>query len=55
MTNISDKICRENQNTHFTLNIFSRKSWRCWDNVENYGTARQSTGSNTIRRLRVLC
>jgi len=36
MRNISDKICRENQNTHFMFdNLFFRKSFRLWDNVEN--------------------
>jgi len=31
---VSNKICRENQNTHFMFNNFSRKSCRLWDNVE---------------------
>jgi hypothetical protein len=44
MRNISDKNCRENQNTHNMLkNIFFRKSCRLWDNVDNYGRARQNT------------
>jgi hypothetical protein len=35
MTNVSEnKICRENQNTHFTLNNFLRKSCGLWGNVE---------------------
>jgi hypothetical protein len=56
MTNVSDKLCREDTKTHFTLNFFPpRKSWRCWDNVVNYGTARQATGSNTLRRVRFAC
>ena len=27
------KNCKENQNTHFVLNSFSRKLCRLWDNV----------------------
>jgi hypothetical protein len=53
MKNISDKSCRENQNTHFISITFSRKSCRLWDNVEKYGTARQATDDNTIRRMRM--
>jgi hypothetical protein len=52
MRNISDKSCRENQNTHFMFNHFSRKSCRLWDNVEKYGRARQTTDDNIIRRMR---
>jgi hypothetical protein len=37
--NISDKSCRENQNTHFIFNNFFKKSCRLWDNVEKYGRA----------------
>jgi len=33
---ISDKYCRENQNTHFILSNFFRKSCRLWGNVEKY-------------------
>jgi len=35
MSNISDKLCRENQNTHFMFNNFFFKSCRLSDNVEN--------------------
>jgi len=35
MRNVSDKRCRENQNTYFvSSNIFFRKSYRLWNNVE---------------------
>jgi len=34
MRNISDKSCRENQNSHFMFNNFFWKSCRLWDNVE---------------------
>jgi len=35
MRNVSDKICRENQNTHLTFCNLKKKSWRSWDNAEN--------------------
>jgi hypothetical protein len=34
---------------------FFRKSCRLRDNVEKYGTARQATGDNIIRRMRIGC
>jgi hypothetical protein len=55
MTNISDKLCTENQNTHFIFNNFSRKSCCLWDNVEKYGTARQGTDDNMTRRMLCAC
>jgi hypothetical protein len=55
MRNISDKTCWQNQNTHFTFNNVFRKSCRLWDNVEKYGTARQATDDNIIRRMRFAC
>jgi hypothetical protein len=45
MKNVSDKICRENQNTHFMFSNFClRKS--CWlsDNVEKCGIVGEATG-----------
>jgi hypothetical protein len=53
--NVSDKSCRENQNTHFMFNNFFRKSCCLWDNVEKYGRARQATDDNIIRRMRFAC
>ena len=55
--NIADKICRENQNTHFMFNKVFRKSCLLWDNVENYGRARQTTDNNSriIRPIRFAC
>jgi hypothetical protein len=42
--------------THILCSItFSRKSYRLWDNVENYGRARQATDDNIIRRMRFAC
>jgi hypothetical protein len=57
LRNVSDKSCRENQNTHFMFNNSPPppKSCRLWDNVEKYCTARQVTGDNIIRRMRFAC
>jgi hypothetical protein len=55
MRNISDESCRENQNTHFVFSNFFPKSCCLWDNVEKYGTARQATDGNIIRRMRFPC
>jgi hypothetical protein len=42
--------------THILCSIkFFRKSCRLWDNVEKYGTARQATDDNIIRRMRFEC
>jgi hypothetical protein len=47
MKNVSDEICRENQNTHFTSNnFFFLKSCRLWDNVEKLFRVRQATDDN---------
>jgi len=50
--NVSDQSCNENQNTHL---MFLRKSYRLPDKVEKYGTARQTTDDNIIRRMRFVC
>jgi hypothetical protein len=55
MRKFSDKLCRQNQNTRFMFNISFRKSCRLWDNLEKYGTARQDTDDNIIRRMRFAC
>jgi len=51
MRTVSDKICREYQNTHFMFNnlFFFRKILPLWDVVEKYCTARQATDENIIR------
>jgi hypothetical protein len=42
--------------THFIINkFFPQKSCRLWHNVEKYGTARQATDENIIRRMRFAC
>ena len=47
----------EKDKTHilYSRNIFPRKSCRLWDNVAEYGTARQATDDNIIRRMRFVC
>ena len=49
MRNVSDKRCREIQNTHFTFNDVSPKICRLCDNVEKFGTAGKATEDNIIR------
>jgi hypothetical protein len=47
MRNVSDKSCRENQNTRFLFsNLFFLKSCHLWDNVEKYCRAGQATDDN---------
>ena len=56
MRNVSDRICRENQNTHFvSSNFFFGKSFRLWENVEKFCRTGQSTDDNIIRRTRIAC
>ena len=48
MRNVSDRICTENQSTHFVFsNFFFRKLCRLWDNVEKYCRAGQATDECT--------
>jgi len=35
MGNVSEKCCREHQNTYFTLLFFFRKSYLLWDMWKN--------------------
>ena len=43
----------EKSNTHISCSVtFFRQSCRIWNNVENCGTARQSTDYNIIMRMR---
>jgi hypothetical protein len=41
--NFSDKIPREDQNTHFIFHIFFPKIMPLWGNMEEYCTARKAT------------
>jgi hypothetical protein len=52
--NIWDKICRENQNTHFIFNKFFFFLNRAFY-VEKYGTAGQATDDNVVRLIRFAC
>jgi len=55
MRNVSDKIYRENQNTHFVFNNFFlfRKSCLLWDKGEKYCKAGKP--HMTIWRMRIAC
>jgi hypothetical protein len=56
MRNVSDRNCRENQNTHFcSVTFFFWNSCLFWGNVEKYGGTRQATDDNIIRRMRLAC
>jgi hypothetical protein len=49
MRNISRKSYRENQNTHFLFSNFFQKPCRLWDNMEEFGRARQAI--DTVQAL----
>jgi hypothetical protein len=56
MRNIWDKICRENQNTHFKFNNFFYFGNRAvYENVERYCRARKATEDHIRRRTRTAC
>ena len=55
MRNVSDKSCRENQNTHFIFNNFFPKIALLWENVKKYGGARETTDDSIIQRMRFAC
>jgi len=46
MRNVSDKSCRENENTHFVFCNLFRKSCCLWENVEKYCRAWQAKDDN---------
>ena len=53
---VSDKICRENQNTHYTFNHFSfQKSSHLCDNVEKCCGVSEATKYDIIWHMRVAC
>jgi hypothetical protein len=52
---VSDRSCRETQNTYFVFNNFFRKSCLLWDKVQKYGRARQAIDENIIRCIRYAC
>ena len=54
--NVSNKSCKENQNTDFVFsNFFFGKSCRLWENVEKCGRVRQATDDNIVQRMRTAC
>jgi hypothetical protein len=57
MRNLSDRSCRENQNTYFMFNnfFFFRKSCLLWDNLEEFCSVGQNIDRNIIRRMRLAC
>jgi hypothetical protein len=55
MRNVSDKSCRENQNTHYMFNNLFQISCRLWGNVKKYVGARQATDDNIIWSMRIGC
>jgi len=46
MRNVSNKSCRENQNTHFVFNNFFSENRIFLDNVEKCSKAEQATDDN---------
>jgi hypothetical protein len=53
MRNVSDKSCREIQNTHLLFNDFFPKFVPLWDNVAKF--VEPSRPQITIRRMRIAC
>jgi hypothetical protein len=53
MRKITGKICAKNQKMFYLQWLFSRKSYRLWDNVENRDTYGEGTEDNTTRSMRV--
>jgi integrase len=51
--NVLGKWCRENQNPHFVYSNNFFENLAVYENVENYGIARQATEDNIIRRNRI--
>jgi hypothetical protein len=55
MKNVSDKSRREkSKHTFHVQQLFLCNSYRLWDNVEKYGTARRAT-DDYIRRMQFAC
>jgi hypothetical protein len=54
---VSDRICRENEDTDFIFNSIFPKTVPFRDNVEKYCTAGQATHDDIIRvhRMRIAC
>ena len=53
---LETKVVGKMKNRDFMFNnLFLRKSYRLWDNVEKYGGAREATDDDRIRRMRFAC
>ena len=55
MRNVSDKNCRESQNTHFMFNNFFLKIVPLWDNMGKYSRAGQARDDKIILCKRYTC
>jgi len=57
MRNVSNKSCRENQNTHFVFNQVFFPENRIFYEImrKKYGRFRQATDDTIIRRMRFAC
>jgi hypothetical protein len=51
---VSERSCRENQNTHFMINNVFLKSSTSRQNEEKYGGAGEAKDENTTHALRML-
>jgi hypothetical protein len=52
LRNVSDKSCRENENTHFMFNNFwGGNPCHLWDNADKYFRAREAKYVNKIGRM----
>ena len=50
---VSDKSCKDNHNIHFMVKFFFfSKIMPVWDDVEEYGTARQVPNDNIIQCMK---
>ena len=55
MGNVSDKSCRENQNTHFVLVTVFPPKIVPFMNADKYGNSPTGNSANIIRRMRTAC
>ena len=50
--NVSDQSCTNIHNIHFMVNTLFFLIMPVWDNVEEYGTARQVPNGNIIQHMK---
>jgi hypothetical protein len=55
MRDVSDKICKGNQNKNFKLNNIFRHACRLWGNVDKYVGEDQATDENITGSIRLSC